>query len=363
MALTSLSWSLPELHRSMLVSSSVADMPIAGRGCHWSVHQPVDWLSSLMLTLSHQSGSPWRSLVCVWPCWPHQRWSCHWPLAWLPSLTTVLSHRHELPDGLDSWLNLAVISGPALLTSLRDCGMGPGCRKTLPCQPRDHTWVYRGQTDLHPPWHLRCSRKPLLNYFSYCEGHWIQFIHHKCLNAVFLEGSCHHGFSSWGKGSFSVARVVSTQVLPNQEKIRFQITVGWCVFASFTSVSEIYEFRCFSYSLILQCLSNRLHWQYLYVCIKQHIKNLVGWSTGFFPWKHLFPIAEVSTQHLDFQAIVKESLPIIFIKDRFFSRDDGIIPSEPSKLFLTDPDKIFLKKCDTLIISQNFYLEKEKLLR
>lgn len=79
--------------------------------------------------------------------------------------------------------------------------------------------------------------------------------------------------------------------------------------------------------------------------------------------KDLFPIGEVSVQHIEFQAIVKESLSIIFIKDRFFSRGDDKIPSEPSERFLTHPDKIFLKKCNTQIISQNFYLEKAKLLR
>lgn len=128
-------------------------------------------------------------------------------------------------------------------------------------------------------------------------------------------------------------------------------------------MSEICEFRCFSLSLIPQCLSNRLHWQYLFVCIKQHIKNLIGLSTGVFLWKDLFPITEVSIQHIEFHTIVKESLSIVFIKDSFFSRGDGIIPSEPSKWFPTHPDKIFLKKCVTQIISQNFYLEKAKLLR
>lgn len=44
------------------------------------------------------------------------------------------------------------------------------------------------------------------------------------------------------------------------------------------------------------------------MCIKKHIENLIDLSTGFFLWRDLCPIAEVSSQHIEFQAIVKESL-------------------------------------------------------
>lgn len=41
---------------------------------------------------------------------------------------------------------------------------------------------------------------------------------------------------------------------------------------------------------------------------------------GGFPVERPFPIAEVSAQHIEFQAIVKESLSIIFIKEVFLQR-------------------------------------------
>lgn len=94
-------------------------------------------------------------------------------------------------------------------------------------------------------------------------------------------------------------------------------------------------------SLIPQCFSNRV---YLFVCIKTHIKNLIGLSTGLFLWKGLFAIAKVSAQSMEFQDLVKDSFSSTFNEDRFFSIGDGTIPSEPSKWFPTHPDKIFLNK-------------------
>lgn len=88
-------------------------------------------------------------------------------------------------------------------------------------------------------------------------------------------------------------------------------------------------------SLIPQCFSNRLR---LFVCIKTHIKNLIGLSAGVFQWKDLFAIAKVSAQSMEFQAIIKESFSNAFSEDSFFSIGDVTIPSEPAEWFLAYPD-------------------------
>lgn len=68
-------------------------------------------------------------------------------------------------------------------------------------------------------------------------------------------------------------------------------------------------------SLIPQCFSNRLH---LFMCIKTHIKNLIGLSRGVFLWKDLFAIAKVFAQSMEFQAIVKETFSSTFSEVSFF---------------------------------------------
>lgn len=74
------------------------------------------------------------------------------------------------------------------------------------------------------------------------------------------------------------------------------------------------------------------------MCIKTHIKHLIGLSRGVFLWKDLFAIAKVSAQSMEFQVIVKESFCSTFSEVSFYSIGDDIIPSEPSKWFPTHPD-------------------------
>jgi len=56
---------------------------------------------------------------------------------------------------LGSWLNLAMISGPALLTLLRCYRMGPWLANPLPCQPWDLPCLpsLRERPGLNAPWH------------------------------------------------------------------------------------------------------------------------------------------------------------------------------------------------------------------
>lgn len=101
-----------------------------------------------------------------------------WPVTWLPSLTLDLPHCHELTHDVDSWLNLAVISGPARLTLLRYCGrkLGqwshcPGC-----CVMVLGSQSFREQLVLAGPWYPPAINLPT----CYKLEHWLLIVFPGC---------------------------------------------------------------------------------------------------------------------------------------------------------------------------------------
>lgn len=86
-----------------------------GHAHYWSGHRPAGWLPGLTSDVFHQCGLVWCSLGCVWP----------WLLLSGLILTSGLisSSTVDLPivgflHHWGSWLNLAAVSGPALLAPL-----------------------------------------------------------------------------------------------------------------------------------------------------------------------------------------------------------------------------------------------------
>lgn len=106
--------------------SWITAMPVPGCVPCWSSPCNFDWLLGLTLNLPHCYGPSWWSVGCVWP-WLLSPGLILTLTSWLDILTWSCMDLAALAfcGGLDSGLNQAATTSPALPTSPRLCGTEP----------------------------------------------------------------------------------------------------------------------------------------------------------------------------------------------------------------------------------------------